>query len=255
MKLRFLAGGQTSGWGRLFVFILVAVAVGCLAGCGSCSGSDDDEDPSAEERDAGQRVDGESAADKLERRRQAFGIPFPPSVLHVRDEGKKVRVQTDMSLGELEDFYEARLTDYEILDAGHELRVIGLRDYMASLYAYRYAGRTQIVHVAPEGGRDGAAKSRGDDSSDDQRAEGGDGDDDQGARTASSRTRRSARAGSEPISKRKKGEPVMDRTADGKRLAPGARWGEPYTPPDGSPLDQKRFESNFGKPYGEWVAQ
>ncbi|MFW5966966.1 MAG: hypothetical protein ACOCV2_05575 [Persicimonas sp.] len=255
MTPRFADGRRATRWGRLVVFALAALAIGCLVGCGSCSDSDDKEESGAEERDAGQQADGESAADEMEQRRQAFGIPFPPSVLHVRDEGKKVHVQTDMSLDELEDFYEARLTDYEVLNSGSDLRVIGLREYMASVHAYRYAGRTQVVHFAPEGGGARAEKSSDDDSSGDRRGQQAGRDDDQKARSGSSGTGRSARAGSKPISKRKKGEPVMDRTADGERLAPGARWGEPYTPPEGSPLDQKRFESNFGKPYGEWVAQ
>jgi hypothetical protein len=53
---------------------------------------------------------------------------------------------------------------------------------------------------------------------------------------------------------REPGSPVELKTPDGDLLAPGARWGEPYTPPEGSPLDQPRFEANFGQPFGEWEA-
>ncbi|MFW5968816.1 MAG: hypothetical protein ACOCV2_14925 [Persicimonas sp.] len=242
------------GWmrGRLGVALLVVVC-GAMCGCGSCSKDSDEKDEQAEQRE--QEDDGAEASGKEdEQPREAFGIPFPPQVLHVRDEGVKVRVQTELSLDELAEFFKGRLTDYEILDAGHELRVVGLREYMAQVYAYRYADVTQVVYVAPGGHRGGGASAeKGDDSNKEGSSSGrADGDE---TRTQRQATRAKPRAGSKPIAQRKKGEPVRDRNADGELIAPGARWGEAYTPPEGSPLHKKRHESNFGRPYGEWVEQ
>lgn len=259
MHLRqFIIGRVRHSRARLIqVAVACALSVSLAAGCGSCSKSGDETGSDEREADAGERARGDKDAgddDPFGDRREAFGLPFPPEVLYVRDDGNKVRVQTDMSLQELKDYLKARLTDYEILDPGHEIRAVGLRDYMPQLYAYRYADRTHIVYMEPDRSEDDEQETEGDD--DREESERDDGEGDRGDRRArAARRRPEPRPGSKPTAERKKGEPVRDTNEDGERIAPGARWGEPYTPPEGSPLDKKRFESNFGKPYGEWVAQ
>ncbi|MFP4598273.1 MAG: hypothetical protein ACOC9W_04535 [Persicimonas sp.] len=228
-------------WGGV---LLVALLVGSgfgLAGCGGC-GSDSEESSDDEQAQQDSQDEQAPEEERAEVRREAYGLPFPPSVLSIRDRQQKVLVETDMSLDQLEAFFEARLTDYELIEPRHQLRAVGLRDYMPQLYAYASGRRrTTVVYLpaadAPEEADDDTAQAANDPSSD----------------NAKKRTTSKRPSNFTPPSQRRKGEPVTDLTDDGQPLAPGARWGEPYTPPKGSPLHQKRFESNFGKNYGEWT--
>lgn len=218
---------------------LVAILATFLAGCGGCSeeadsaGPADDEVVSEGETDAG--TDSASTGPS-----NIYGLPLPPGVIDIREEGARISVRTHLPLSEVKAFFDTHLTDYEILDGGHEIRAIGLREFMPHMYA-RAAGSRSIVVYLP------AVQPGGDDQDDQDQADSSSGP---GAASAKEASRSNP-----PLSSRKRGDPVRDRTPDGKLLAPGARWGEPYTPPPGSPLDQKRLESNFGKPFGEWVLQ
>lgn len=226
--------------GGLLVALLVATGFG-LAGCGGCD-SDSDEPSDDEQVQQDSQDEKAPEEERAEVRRQAYGLPFPPSVLSIRDRQQKVLVETDMSLEQLEAFFEARLTDYELIEPRHQLRAVGLRDYMPQLYAYASSRRrSTVVYLPaadpPEEADDDRTQAANDAPSDDVKK-----------RTTSNRP-----SNFTPPSQRQKGDPVTDLTDDGQPLAPGARWGEPYTPPKGSPLDKKRFESNFGKNYGEWT--
>ena len=221
---------------RLFVLVMCAFT---LTACGGC-GADDAEGESVDETEQTSEGEASSSDADMAKNREAYGLPMPPQVLSVRREPDKTVVMTDMTLEEVTSFYESRLQDYEILRPGRKIRVLGLRDYMPEISGRKFGGNVEL-HYWPNklGGSDRAEAEEG---------EGDEAGDDQEGASASAQKFK-------PIHKRKRGEPVRDRTADGELVAPGARWGEPYTPPPGTPLDQKRFESNFGKPYGTWVHQ
>lgn len=215
------------GRGRLWTAALVGLFAIVASGCGGC----DSEEP-PERKQVAEKPEQTDApkeeADKPAPRTEAFGLPFPPKVTKVEDRGKKVRVRTDTPLAEIQKFFETRLTDFEILTPGYEVRAVGLRDYMPEVYAYGVGSQTYVVYIPPknkpaEAAKDGSEASKAPEK--------------------------------EPPSEPKYGEKVLDRTSDGRLLAPGARWGQPYTPPPGSPLHQERYRSNFGRPFGEWTLQ
>ena len=184
-----------------------------------------------------------NGADDMSQHREAFGLPLPPKVKDVHRLDDSVDVVTTMSLDELEAFYKSRLQDFEILRPPQRIRVLGLRDYQAEIYGRRFAGTVQLHY------RKTPPKPT------DEKADDSGADDSKASSSTNSTDDRRASNESKPTWKLRHGDPVTERTADGELLAPGARWGEPYTPPPGSPLHKKRFESNWGKPYGTWVAQ
>jgi hypothetical protein len=176
----------------------------------------------------------------MAKNREVYGLPMPPQVSSVRRDSNKTLVITTMKLDEVTAFYRSRLKDYEILTPGKRIRVLGLRDYMPEISGRKWGGTVQLYYWP---GRIGGERQAGG-------GDAGSGQDD-----ASQSNGNKAIAGqTKPLNERKKGEPVRDRTRDGELLAPGARWGEPYTPPPGTPLHKERYRSNWGKPYGEWVA-
>jgi hypothetical protein len=219
-------------WLAMGLSVLAAGPVGC-GGCG-----DEEAEKSAPKEEQAANEDASSKeTDTMERMRSAFGLPLPPSVRGIEERGDEIRVKTRMSLDEIEAFFKTRLTDYEVLRPGDQVRAVGLREFMPQVYAYPYGPYSFVVYMpapTPDEAADGA-------------------DDAANAKQASAKTKAAPKV--KPLSKRKRGEPVMDRTSDGELLAPGARWGEPYTPPPGSPLHKEHLRSNFGQPYGEWVLQ
>lgn len=160
--------------------------------------------------------------------RQAYGIPIPPEVTLVREGPRYVYVETRLKVHEVREFFEERLVDYEFLQENrYKLKIVGLRSGMPQIYVWyrRSSLPTAIRFIEPPPTTEPA--------------------DDEDAEKATAKVR-------QPKQKRVKGAEVTERLPDGRLMAPGARWGEPYTPPPGSPLDQPRFRPNFGKPYGTW---
>jgi hypothetical protein len=240
--MRYIYSMIISRRGRLGAATLLLICY--VAVSSACGGCDNEEDPSAGQTDKEQAPQKDEQADQktnsMSQKREVFGLPLPPNVVSMVKKGPRVHVKSAMSLDEIEAFFETRLTDYELLKPRSQLRFIGLRDFMPEIYAYGSGDYTFVVYrpgSAPEDQAKGTSGTGG------TRAKGVDDDS----------SRAGVAAGPEPINQRKHGEKVLDRTSDGKLLAPGARWGVAYTPPPGSPLDQKRHRSNFGRPYGEWV--
>ena len=206
---------------------------------GSTAGCREEESPeptetAEQEQEASERDTGVDTGSEMEEKRAAYGLPFPPKVRGVTREDDLVEVTTRMELGELAEFYKSRLVDYEILQPGDRaIRVVGLRKYMPMIRGHRY-GPLAILQYFPA-----RRKPKGKPGSKEADAGGGSG---------------TVHAPDEEASGgwRQPGSPVRLETADGELLAPGAKWGEPYTPPDGSPLDKPRYRANFGKPLGEW---
>lgn len=206
-------------------------------GCGGCGKESAPADKT--QRKADRQTDADAGADAtMDRMRSVYGLPLPPSVMRIERSRDRVRVKTAMSIEEVASFFKARLTDYEVLRPRDQVRIVGLRDYMPELYAYPRGRRTFVVYLPAENRAD-KQQAKAEAAAEAKKAQ-------QGAKSKGARSRPARHV---------KGQPVLDRTADGKLLAPGARWGEPYTPPEGSPLHNKHFESNFGKPYGQWSLQ
>lgn len=204
---------------KLFLIACLGVS---LAGCGSCKDEPQPEKVEAPaQTDAG--VDIAPEVHPFMTMRQAFGLPFPPDVQYVRKGPRFVEVGTNLSLEELERFFKGRLVDYEYLHPHQtQLRIIGLRAHMPQIRITNRSSRQPIAVRYIEQFAAVAAEAK-------TQAE-----------------------PAEPAEEPEKGDPVQIKMPDGKLLAPGARWGEPYTPPPTSPLYQERYRANFGKPFGEW---
>ncbi len=189
---------------------------------------------------------------------EVFGIPMPPEYFDVRQYDHRVRVATGMDLDELEEFFTEVVVDFEVVRPGDRLRVVPLRSGQGRATASRYGGRRG--HVVINYRRDMELDLTGlptwGDADDEPEA------DPEPEEVVEEQVRTeppppTMRTGSERPDwlDDVQGEPVKLRTADGELLAPGARWGEPYTPPEGSPLDQERMRPNFGRPFGDWRAR
>lgn len=152
--------------------------------------------------------------------REVHGVPLPPQLVEVQENTRNARAATTLDLKEVANFYESRLVDYEFLEFENRMELRPLRDYMPliRLSQPRRKMNTAIFIIIK----------------DDQTLK---------------------KFAAEFKGEYVKGEPVDFKTPDGELMAPGARWGESYTPPPGSPLDKPRYKSNFGKPFGEWVSQ
>ena len=175
-------------------------------------------------------------------RAEAFGLPLPPRVVDIVREDQHIFVKTDMRIKELEAFYKKHLVDYEILIVGSTLRAIPLRDGMPWVRVSRPFGPRHPLHVTYIHA-DAVAPPP---------LQSANGEPLEGEALREELERRRKPLPKERVPK--KGEPVMLRTPSGELLAPGAKWGEPYTPPPGSPLDKPRNRYNFGQPFGEWRA-
>jgi hypothetical protein len=201
-----------------------------LSGCDGCSEEKAPETGSEPEQHAKSEADDSAPDAGFDYDRLIFGLPMPPNVVGLIENEHEVRIKVRMSLGEVGEFFEQNLVDFEILHPRDRIRAIGLREYLPEVYAYPYGPFSFVVYSR------GKWKPAEDAPSD---------EDQKAAPTVSA---------PDPTSY-EKGDPILERTADGRLLAPGARWGEPYTPPPGSPLDKLHFRSNFGKPYGQWTAR
>lgn len=153
--------------------------------------------------------------------RQAFGLPIPPEVRYVRDNGSIIEVGTTLTVDEVEKFFRGRLVDYEFFRTSrHTLRIVGLRSTMPTIDV-RY--RAPKLPIAVQYSQQVRA------------------------------LREAELASKPPPKKLVKGDPVNVTIDGGVPLAPGAVYGEPYTPKPGDPLYQERYRPNFGKPFGSWV--
>lgn len=224
---------------RLAALLVLSAGLASASGCSGCDEQAAKDAPETRAKTDQERPSPEVPAEMAENR-QAFGLPFPPDVLEVIRTKTDVRVTTRLTLDEVRDFFEARLVDFELIDEGRKLRVIGLRDYMPEIVAYQ-SGKIVRLHYrsAPERPKIAGAEAGAD----------GQASVDHPPETTE---RKFTRTDQKLPSERRPGDPVTDRTADGQLVAPGARWGEPYTPPQGSPLHTKRNRPNFGRPYGQW---
>jgi hypothetical protein len=218
---------------RLDVIILALALLGASAAC-----KDDAEQPAPPEKaeatpekataDAGAAEKTEES--ELTRMREAFGLPLPPEVAFVRKGANFVEVGTKLSIDELEAFFKERLVDYEYIRPGKKhLRIIGLRSYMPRILIFYHSPRTPVsVRYVRPATDDVVDRDEGED-----------------ANTVAD--------AKQVKPKPRKGAPVRIKMPNGEPLAPNARWGESYTPPPDSPLNQPRFRANFGKPFGEWI--
>ncbi len=223
------------------VLLLAMLSMGIASGCGGC-GSKHQPPPASKHAAKKAANHPQKAAKKgtsaMAKRREIFGLPLPPSVIGIGKHGERYRVTTDMPHKELVDFFKSRLTDYELLEPGGRVRFVGLRDYMPSLKFLGFGKLTYVIYIPAD---------------ESPKAHGGAKADAHAPKKAAAHKAEAANEHHAP--KHTYGAPVLDRTADGKLLAPGARWGVPYTPPKGSPLHNKHYRSNWGRPYGKWTMQ
>lgn len=152
----------------------------------------------------------------LKQQREAFGIQLPPDAYDIARSDYTVEAYTRLTLPEVEKFYEGKLPDYEKLSLRRMTLWEPLYEHLPKLTA------NQVEFSAPTRLRFDLKRPR---------------------------------AKAEEIKNYRVGDPVDYRMPDGELLAPGAVYGEPYTPPPGSPLADKRYKSNWGKPFGTWVPQ
>lgn len=210
------------------------VIVASLIALGGCKGGESTGDGAEEEGEVDASSSGTASSDAAEDRgREAFGLPFPPKVANVTRRDSGVKVSTRMELDQLERFFEARLQDFEILrPAPNKIRVVGLYEYMPAIRGHQF-GPVSVLYYRDrreepeEPEEEAAASTESEGAGESEESEGG---------------------GREY----RPGTPVRLETGDGEPLAPGAKWGEPYTPPPGTPLHKPRYRENFGKPIGEW---
>lgn len=235
--------------------LLVVAAVGLLGwiGCEFGSSPDHDEQPDDPTAQPGDQTDDD--VESGEDIQKVWGVlPKPPDGTTVQNSEGRMKVRTSMELDELEELFLSHAVDYEVLRPSGGLRVEPLRSNAPSARVYRSAGRNSplLVDYQLDLGPDEQVSLNLPGQAEDQAPE-----DEEDADTAE----RSGAddSGPQPFSSRHsewldevRGEPVEIRDSNGELIAPGARWGEPYTPPEGSPLHSPEFRHNFGRPFGDW---
>lgn len=218
-----------------------------MFGCDGSSGHQSVDDTATAERG---NVDPDVSVDKGQER--IYGLPLPPDVDRLERTDTMVEVETPLSVDQLQSYYERTLTDYEIFKLGEgTLEIVGLRSFMPAIRAHQVGPLTTMTYVPSREPPDPKAVP---DAGSATEASAGSASASRGRRDLESRILLGPGAGTAPGGgpDREPGTPVEVRTEDGELLAPGARWGEPYTPPPDSPLHKERFRSNFGLPFGEW---
>lgn len=149
--------------------------------------------------------------------RQAFGLPMPPEVTYVH-KFAYIDVGTTLMVSELREFFAQRLVDYETIEVTpFDVRFVSLHSAGVDVRIFRRSARGDTIVRYSE------------------------------------RVDPTERAKTSPHKKLKPGDAVETRLSDGRLLAPGAVYGQSYTPEPGDPLYQERYRANFGKPYGSWV--
>ena len=204
----------------------------------SSSACDKSKEKDAEDKNVKKTEQPDPDAEARSRERaDAFGLPLPPRVLTIRRNERQINLTTDMTLRELKEFFEKELPEHEVFLLGATVRAVPLRESLPSvrvlrphgprypkevIYSLKIKPKIVVEHISQPSGK--SAK-----------------EDVKRARVVP------------PKSTPPRGSSVRTRTAGGDLLAPGAKWGEPYTPPEGSPLHTEANKHNFGRPYGEWI--
>ncbi len=229
----------------LILLVLLMVALG---GCRSS------EEPAPDPAESVEEDDEQELASAEAKPREVFGLPLPPEYIAIRTEDYRARVTTRMSLEDLEAFFDSRLSEHETLLTDRNLEIVPLRPHLPSASASHFGGRRSNVIVTYSLPADVTTMEARPPVAEKE---------EQGDRVIiAGRDADSPRPGQRPqIGERPdwlddlQGQPVNLRTDDGELLAPGARWGEPYIPPEGSPLHTRGNEPNFGRPFGDWRAR
>lgn len=201
---------------KLRILIATAVVLATL-------GCKDDPAPSAPEPkvevDAGTEAIDEDTPEYL-KVRQAFGLPLPPEVTSMRRGPHYIEVSTSLRLEEIEGFFKSQLVDYEFIRVGrNKIHIVGLRATMPRITVMRRSaiGDRRVRYTQQIG------------------------------QTMREYVKQN------PVVPLKKGDKIKTKLSDGKLLAPGAVYGESYTPQPGDPLYTEGNRANFGKPFGKWV--
>ena len=176
-------------------------------------------------------------------RRDVFGVPLPPRVRSMARNEHYVWVETDMNIPQLEAFYREALAakEFEVLRVNSTLRIVGLRPFMPVVKAAHVRGKRTNVRMIFMPSR----------SSEGLNARRGQADPGEPAATTQARRQRQQEQEQERASQAP-GQDVLIKTSSGELLAPGAKWGEPYWPPEGSALHTRAMKHNWGKPFGQW---
>ncbi len=233
------------------VGIRVAATALMLSVVVACSSGDDGE---ADEPDVVDQAEHSEADDPSgESDEEIFGLPVPSDYRRIQDGQRRVKITVHRSFDDIEDFFRDRVVDYEIVRLENAIRLEPLRPHSPQVTISRYAGDRSPLLIDYRRDRSPAERVR--------RNLPGTGDDDADEADESDRQAAgsSADAGPQPYGPNHaewldqvRGEPVELETSDGEKIAPGARWGEPYTPPEGSPLDSPEFRHNHGRRFGDW---
>ncbi len=183
---------------------------------------------------------------------ELYGLPMPPDYFHVQRQNYRIRVSTEIPLEEVAEFFEDHAVDAEVFRSGVRVEVIPLRSQSGRASAYNYGGRNGYTVIDYRRPPDRVAARASADEQDHRMQR------DPEKERIDAMTR--VDADPVPITKpqlpvwvaQKKGEPVEARDERGNLIAPGARWGEPYIPPEGSYLHNERYRHLWGRPYGAW---
>lgn len=188
-------------------------------GCGSCR---DEPSPPPKTQVEPEPAEPPAEPKAYAKVREAYGAPVPPEVVYVKEMVDFIEVGTMLRLEELRGFFEERVVDYEFIQRNrNSLRLVGLRSGMPTIWIDQGTLNMPVkVRYVQQRPRAQAAPGT---------------------------------VGAKPEPMPRQGEPVENRLPNGELVAPGARWGEPYVPPQGSPLAQPRYRANFGKPFGTWI--
>ena len=234
---------------RIPVGVLVVATAFVLSSVVGCSADDDEEGDEPEVVEESESPGADDSSEESDE--EIFGLPVPSDYRRIQDGQRRVKVTVHRSFDDIEAFFRDRVVDYEIVRLDNALRLEPLRPHSPQVTISRYAGDRSPLLIDYRRDRSPAERV--------QRhlpgTEDGDGDEDEQQAADSSSTE----DGPQPFGPNHaewldqvRGEPVELETSDGEKVAPGARWGEPYTPPEGSPLDSPEFRHNHGRRFGDW---
>lgn len=241
---------KKSGGSRLALILLILAT--SLTASSGCNRGEETEEQERRTADAEEKAE-ETSQDMAESR-EAFGLPLPPEVMTVRRDPGRVQVSTRMSMEDLEAFFDSRLVDYEVFRVSNRLEIVPLRPHSARAVARYFTDHRSYIVVDYRPPVDLAELER----RRIPRVEPEEESEEEGApaprAAARERTQPLGHANEPSWLEDLRGKPVELRTESGELLAPGAVWGEPYIPPEGSPLHTRRNRHNFGRPFGDWIA-
>jgi hypothetical protein len=227
----------------MILLVVLTVMVGCR------SGEEPEPQVEIEPEEEVVEEDDEDARHR-EEVSELYGLPMPPDYFHVQRQNYRIRVSTDLDVEEVAEFFEDHAVDAEVFRSGGRIEVLPLRSQSGRATAYNYGGRNGYTVIDYRRPPDRA------------RAQAQEPEQEQERSAEEIRVASMTREDAEPVPitqpqlpvwvAQKKGEPVEARDDQGNLIAPGARWGEPYIPPEGSPLHNERYRHLWGRPYGAW---